>query len=626
MFRIALLTVFLASPLLGQPSYGPSAIFEPAGANFVNAGNVRRLLSSEALKDPPDTVQLVEAILREQLHALLPADDGGVISFSAWLASAPTEARQRLLAAYRERYDGPAREALELVRQRPAATAEDFVGVSRRYPWSSSAPFALQDAGDRLAAIGDATSAGHLYALAAEQGLKPDEPRLLTLALGRALAGEPAADVPPAVRAKLPDLSPTAYRGPVTFDAAWYNRPEAVGWSRFVPYATGDGASMYLVGPRQVSALKENGQPVWRWFASDIANRASPDRPHGRGRGPAFVPAVYNSPAGPQVLLTRQPRGASKDFCLRAFRASDGKLLWTTEGHAALDNLSFASNPAVAGRYVYAVAVEFAASSGTLVLVALDLTDGRQIFRTPLGTMLDVNQKRSERLGWDGFWEQSEPAVHADGVYVTPNVGVAFAVDRFTGHVRWGRAYVDPAATLPLGRIPRGRGDGGAVMLPMPSDANVLSRYRNTPHVTREAVVVAPADAPQTLALDPATGRVLWTAPITSSPTLVGGTPTTAILAGYSVQSINAASGKEQWKYTPTRPAFISGPPALVNGQLYVPLSTVKIECLSPETGQPEAPKLKHPNFRQLINSEPGKRAIDDMLMLRTIGPPTARP
>ena len=42
---------------------------------------------------------------------------------------------------------------------------------------------------------------------------------------------------------------------------------------------------------------------------------------------------------------------------------------------------------------------------------------------------------------WDNVWEQTEPAVYGDAVYVTPNAGVAVKVDRFDGKVRWARTY-----------------------------------------------------------------------------------------------------------------------------------------------------------------------------------------
>jgi len=171
-----------------------------------------------------------------------------------------------------------------------------------------------------------------------------------------------------------------------------------------------------------------------------------------------------------RVVVARQPAlqaNGDSDYCLRAYRAADGKALWTTESQAQLKDVSFTGTPAVCGRFTYAVALSIpAAADGTgdqrvsLLLVALDTLTGELRWQTTLGIFTLSVQDRARWSGqqpWDGVWEQSEPLVAGDAVYVTPNSGLAAAAGRFDGKLRWLRPYPTVGGDGPL--PPRSRED-----------------------------------------------------------------------------------------------------------------------------------------------------------------------
>jgi outer membrane protein assembly factor BamB len=461
------------------------------------------------------------------------------------------------------------------------------------------------------------------YTLAQKLGWQPDEQRAITLAICRTINNEPPGDLPQAALQRAKEISNRAkYRGPIAFDGLWYLRGDGVGLAKAIPIAVDD--VIYIAAPRHVLAMKENGQQVWRWAAPEAWVRGLwVDRANEKGRGTIYAPAVFASPAGAQVLVVRQPVAAGREFAIRALRASDGKLLWSTDSVAGAEALSFAGNPAVAGRYVYAVAVEFTDQSGSLLLVALDLMDGHIIFKTPLGTMLQMRRAREDPRGWDEFWEQTEPAIAGDLVIATPNVGVAAAVGRFDGKLRWTRGYGENMVIIGRGRE---RFGGERERLPVPSDSDELLRYRGTPEVIGSTVVIAPQDTPKAFGLDLLSGAELWKLDSSPQTTLIGQNKNLAIFAGDAVEAIEASTGNDKWKYSPPPPARITGPPIVVGGFVYIPITNSKTMIISAENGRVVTGAATSPNFRQLLSSESAKKLLEDALILRTFGPPGVNP
>jgi len=607
-----------------QREFRSATRFDPPPESFHAPDSLRVLEDQLKRGQFIEAATQIDSLLRDNADAITPVDERGLMSVGNWLDLAAARYVKDVTAAYSGQFDEPAKKALDDLREQPTSRAEDFYNLARRYRFSSIAPTAYVEAADRAAQIGDASAASNFYSLAQQRGWQPDDEMAATIAICRVVAGDPPGDLPPSALKRAADLAAKMnhYRGPVAHDAIWYMRPDGVGMAKTIPTAA-DGA-FFFAAPRHLVALKDNGETLWRYSAPEAwARGLAADRPNERGRGTVYAPAIFSSPAGPQILVVRQPFGAGRDFGIRALRASDGKVLWSTDSITRVDSLSFASNPTLAGRYVYAVAVEFNEQSASLLLVALDLMDGHLLFKCPLGTMLQMRRAREDPPGWDEFWEQTEPAIAGDLVIVTPNIGMAAAVGRFDGHLRWTRAYEEKMVIIGRGRT---RLFGEPDRLPLPSDADELLRYSGTPQICGRTVVIAPHDNPSAYGLDLSSGALLWKQDSAPTTTLIGHTPTLAIFAGDSIEAIDANTGKNRWHYSPPAPARITGPPVVLNGFVYVPISESKTMTLNAETGHPAPAATPPPNLHRLLTSENAKKLLDDAFILRTFSSPAVNP
>ncbi|HEV8378045.1 MAG TPA: PQQ-binding-like beta-propeller repeat protein [Tepidisphaeraceae bacterium] len=627
MFRIGriLVPLLLLGPIVhAQREFRSATRFDPPAESFHAPDSLRVLEDQLKRGQFVEAATQIDSLLRDNPHSITPIDERSVMSVGNWLDLATIRYRKDITAAYSAQFDEAAKKNLDDLREQATSRAEDFYNLARRYRFSSIAPIAYVEAADRAAQIGDAPAASALFSFAQQSGWQPDDEKAATLAVCRILAGESPGDFPAAALKRAAEVAAKMnhYRGTLAHDAIWYMRPDGVGMAKTVPIAA-DGA-FFFAAPRHVIALNENGETLWRYAAPEAwARGLAADRPNERGRGTVYSPAIFSSPAGPQILVVRQPLGAGRDFGIRALRASDGKVLWSSETVNGVDSLSFASNPAVAGRYVYAVAIEFNEQSASLVLVALDLMDGHLLFKCPLGTMLQMRRAREDPPGWDEFWEQTEPAVAGDLVIATPNVGMAAAVGRFDGHLRWTRAYEEKMVIIGRGRT---RLFGEPDRLPLPSDSDELLRYRGTPDICGQIVVIAPQDNPSALGLELSSGALLWKDDSAPATTLIGHTATLAIFAGDSVEAIDATTGKNRWHYSPTAPARITGPPVVLNGFVYIPTTDSKTILLNAETGRPARNATAQANLRRLLSSENAKKVLDDAFILRTFAPPAVNP
>jgi len=603
----AVVTSALALGAMGQ-----AIRFQPPEANPAAAATIRQIEQRLPTGDSASAASILEQALRDLPDGLASLDKDGLISVVAWIDLLPPAQKQALAADYVTLAEPAARTALETLRREPQPKPESFAALARRYPFTGAAISAAIEGGDRALQLGDAPTAWACYCLAKARGWTPDEQHAATLAACQYLSGEDVAELSGPAAKRVADLAACAktYRGPVPFDAKWYGRPEAVEMGRHLPQAA--AGVTYLASPGYVLAIKDTGQVLWRWTSPDAwARTFLPDRGFGRGRGLSFAPALFIGAGGAQILVCRQPRNGSPDFCIRAWRGADGKLLWSTQANAALDNFHFISTPAVCGKYVYATAVEHGPDPPNLILVALDLLDGAVLFQAPLGTLGGLLRSHQQMRGWDDFQEQTEPAVWRDLVIVTPNIGAAFAVGRFDGKVRWMHTYTPPQPDTVPPRI-----------APAPSDPNQLLRWRNTPQVCGNAIVIAPQDVPSMFALDLRSGKSLWTT-AAPAPTLIGRAGNLAIFAGSEIVAVDSSTGATRWTYAP-RPQRITGPAAVVGGIVFVPLSDSRLYILNAQTGQKADNSIKPLGFRQAIASETVRRALDDTSILRTLGPPAA--
>jgi outer membrane protein assembly factor BamB len=627
MFRAAAAIVFLLLATAfahAQREFRSATRFDPPPESFHAPDSLRVLQEQLKRGQFVESATQIDALLRDNASAITPINERESMSVGNWLDVTVARYLKDFTPIYSAQFDESAKKAFDELLDQSSARAEDFYNLARRYRFTSIAATAYVNAADRAAQIGDAPAAASFFSLAQQRGWQPDDQKAAAIAVYRVLAGEPPGDLPPSALKRAADLAARInhYRGPVAHDAIWYMRPDGVGMAKTIPIAA-DGA-FFFAAPRHLIALKENGEALWRYAAPEAwARGLAADRPNERGRGTVYAPAIFSSPAGPQILVIRQPFGAGRDFGLRALRASDGKVLWSSDSITGLDSLSFASNPAIAGRYVYAVAMEFNEQSASLLLVALDLMDGHLLFKCPLGTMLQMRRAREDPPGWDEFWEQTEPAIAGDVVVVTPNVGMAAAVDRFNGHLRWTHSYEEKMVIIGRGRT---RLFGEPDRLPLPSEQDELLRYRGTPEICGQTVVIAPQDTPAAFGLELSSGALLWKKDSPPATTLIAHTQTLAIFAGESIEAVDATTGKSRWRNSPPAPARITGPPVVFNNILFIPTSDSKIITLSAETGRPAPSPIPQPNLRRLLSTENAKKLLDDAFILRTFAPPAVNP
>jgi outer membrane protein assembly factor BamB len=517
----------------------------------------------------------IEGLLKDHGDELAPAD-GGLISVAAFIDVLPPERLAQIRPEYRQQFDGAARKALEAARQKPGASPESLYAVARRYPLSSIALTAYAEAGDRAALLGDAPAALALFDLAARTGWVADGEHRAVMAQAQGV-----------VKARS-----GVYCGAIAFDAAWYGRGELAGMPHYYPVAC-DGL-IFFSAPKHVLCFKEGGALVWKYAAPDAWARMFPaDR---KGLGTAYRPLVFSSAAGAQIVVVRQPKNGNVDSALRAFRAGDGKALWSTDENASFEHLSLASGAAMAGRYLYCTAVEFTDTGATLNLLAIDLLDGHLRFKCAMGMMNELKSPRTDPLGPDLIWEGTAPAVAGDCVYLTPNVGTAFCVGRLDGKLRWTRDY--------------------------PSGAAEATRYRSTPAACGDVLVMAPGDCSGAMGLDIRTGRKVWANSVAG--TIIGHDDSGIFLAGERMECIEAATGREKWHWEPPAHQRITGPPAWAGDVIYVPLSLFKIQGVHPVTGLGIEPKIKPPNFRQLLATDAAHKALEEAAIARTLGVPGA--
>jgi outer membrane protein assembly factor BamB len=346
-----------------------------------------------------------------------------------------------------------------------------------------------------------------------------------------------------------------------------------------------------------------------------------------------FAPAALTDVHGRgAILVTREPtRQGGEHHALRAVSAADGKTLWTTATTDPRgDDVSYAGLPAVAGRYVYGVAVRrTSGSTAELLLSALDVMRGAILWQTPLGSVAEQDDRvgggrknlRPEPLDFAGFAELSEPAVAGDLVIVSPNCGATIAVDRFDGRVRWVAVY--RASDVP----------GARALRPPPlrwatardAAAALRLRYRSTPVVCGGVVVAMPQDAPAIFAFDRAGGRRLWESDLQPAETfgLAGASGDMAVLCGGdAVYGLDAAgTGKRKWRYAPPEEGAITGPAAVLGRTVIVPTTRGLVQ-LDAADGKERA-TYDVANWRRLWQTPGGRRAVDDARASRAFGVPS---
>lgn len=529
-------------------------------------------------------------LLRRGRQVLLSAGagSGGVVGLEALLRELEPSDRAALDRAVREDVEM----GREWDRVRAAGEVGEMLRFARRAGPTGVGGEALVAAAAMLEARGDDRSGRELRARAAGWGV------------GTAEAGSATGR----------SLDPGPVRG-VLLDYFWFNKmPDRLGNFRSAVVREGDGSEMrlYVGSATHVLGLR-GGQVVWGWPSVPAAGRSK--RLVSAGPGRLEFPVYGVVEAGvPGVVLAR----GEGEFggAIRALRTADGEVLWSTDGEGGdseAKRMHFASMPAVAGGYAYALAADTVmgaavagAGGARLYLVGMELMTGRVMFKTALGALSEVatargrGDARAEELAAaraPGLWDDlTAPAVDGDRVIVAPG-GAVFAVDRFDGSVLRAAGYVPGAVTAKAGNTP---------------SELAMSRWQSTPVLTEKVIVVGPRDLDAVMALDRRTLAVVWTAQRTGAYTVLGtaagpaGKGRNVIMQGNELAAVGLADGKRGWQTAPRTQTRFTGPAVLVGEVIVVPTSAGPM-AMSASTGQwlPEV-GVQMPQIRAWFGGETG--------------------
>jgi outer membrane protein assembly factor BamB len=447
-------------------------------------------------------------VAREGKQGEGSADSPGpvLLSLPAFLASLPAD-RVGSLGDFRA---GTLRRELEALRSRGDSEATDIVDLALRNPQSSVRAEMIALAAQRLARRGDGQGATDVLEL-----------------------GDVALPVRP--------TAPTSTIATLLNSYWWFGKqPDRLGGVRVYPLRVASNVfiatpthaiSIRLPAPGSDAAIKLDW--VYPAVAPAPAARKSrlsnaPDAPQSeewqaaRLDLPSFEPAVLSSEDGvPRIVVARHFSAEGTATLLRAYRASDGTVLWSTDPSdrsgdadtaAGFDTkYAFCSSPCVAGRYVYLLATDGVRSGGgvpraaSLRLLALEVTSGRLLFATALGGLSQVPPVgRGKRNSPEnitrtpGLWDEQTPLRVAGACVYVHAAGAVFQIERFTGLPLRATTYATCAEVAREGSDPA---------------AQPASRWTTTPLLAGEngeILVLAPRDTEDVIALDRRTLRLLW--------------------------------------------------------------------------------------------------------------------
>lgn len=596
------------------------------------AAQLQPLSAAIAPAEVADDVARYESLLRDHGDELIPAGAGRIVTVAEALRELPASNLSALRPAYREQFDESAAQLLRAATADPSTGPERFDAVARRYPLSTSASAALAAGADRAALRGDRPTALALFDAAKALGWSPDAEhadRIVRLRRSEDAHGSASKEV-----------SADPYCGFVPFEAPWYGTPVSAGTPtspRYFPFAS-DGV-IYIATHKQMMAIKSEGAIAWTSLTAKSAKAAAdgnqaylagrarrgarhPSAPAGQVVDPG-IPTAGLSPAplvagGSVPLLVVRSTTASGTAGLSAVRASDGHLLWSTADDPAMEDLWFAPDPLVAGGYVYALASDTTGQTGKLLVLALDVTSGRERWRCELGSFTSgpafTHGSRLEAADLMPFDDPSAMAVSGDSLLLAPNIGYVVSIGRFDGKLRWLSKYPS-AADDPA------QDQESATQRDRPS-----ARFMNRPVIADGMLVVAPQDSRYAWAVDVGTGEEKWHTIDRRDDAIIGVAEDTIIFAGRKIIGLHADSGTLSWAWDQER---IVGP-AVVDESLVVVPTPKKLMSLSAKTGSTEVVALKVPDFSFLMTTLAVRSALADanalFTFLRNAAPPRVTP
>jgi outer membrane protein assembly factor BamB/tetratricopeptide (TPR) repeat protein len=366
-------------------------------------------------------------------------------------------------------------------------------------------------------------------------------------------------------------------------------------WERPVPAVVGDAVFLRFAAELRAVSLT-TGKILWR-AAGDGDADAGGLRPEAVERGDGLVRFATGVPLERGRLSVTVADG--RVFALDAFppesigpegwtqarpgnrlacrAADDGTLIWAVgrglpvpggadeETRRVLSGCRFLTAPTASDGRVLAIA-EFAAGFWA---VCLDAATGRPQWVRFLSHFPETADDRA-------FVATGSPPAAAGGTaYFLTNAGVLAALDEADGQVQWLLQYPDPASPL---------------------DEDLPLRQPPNPVVAAgDRLIVLPSDSPSAMAVDAATGAVLWSAPrwIPGKPA-VGNRQVLPWLAGVAGHRVilTGGGGALGLRIEDGKPAWSAdgvgsvGRPSLSPDALHVSVPGQGVARLDPATGR----------------------------------------
>jgi outer membrane protein assembly factor BamB len=339
---------------------------------------------------------------------------------------------------------------------------------------------------------------------------------------------------------------------------------------RFLGFPVADRDRLYLQGPRSMAAVNlSDGQAAWtnEEFTAPSADPNQPRIFRGGMRGGSYgrspqsqgIPTLDGGLLALRTpLLTNSGYGRS-DYLMVAIDARSGKQLWRKTAESDPEGI-FYNAPAVRDNTLFTGIAAGLAGITEYRAVAMEAGTGDTLWSSYLGGGSDVANSI------DG-----SPPVLRDGVvWIESSLHTLNALDMITGEIRTIYKY------LPRPRNAFGAMDGYALanepvsLLPGAGPMVFSSRWGD-----------------QVVAIDPATYKLLWSAPKGSANSLFAVDKQSAYLAGTTeMAAFELETGLKRWVRPSPGPSYSTGYAAMVGDRLAW-LTEGKLAFFDPATGNP---------------------------------------
>ncbi len=367
------------------------------------------------------------------------------------------------------------------------------------------------------------------------------------------------------------------------------------------------GDQVWVQTPRSLVALNaRTGAEQWNRADFTLTRDEAPAENQGGNSGyyTRSARTVQAAPmlAGPR-LYTRLPMSLPgndtsrwpADQAIAAFDARTGAPIWRRVALGEQRGIHF-NVPLARGGLVFSGVASAKGGITEYSAVALDAGTGDPIWTTYLGAGSDPL----------ALVDGSPPAIRDGLLWIETALYTLSAVDVITGDVRLIYRY-PPNRRLGY----RGGMDGA-------------------PQVTNEPIsLIAGAKGPilfcprwgaDAVAIDPGTGRLVWSSPKASrgstTGALIGTTDRFAFFSGDQIQAVHLNDGAREWIWDPDPSGGTLGYPALVGDRLYIPVGTQILVRSAADGREIETLELK-----DALGSSPGFTTVtvaDDLVLVAT--------